>query len=126
MPIPDFQTALRPAVVAIEGDDPKSNAQIRDSVATALKVSDDERKLLILRGKQELLTNSVARALTHNNSATRRSSSVDPFTRCATGPDAMPKPVASPSSACSTGYRRSCCSTREVLRFQRCFRGRLW
>lgn len=41
MPIPDCQTAMRPALVAIEGDDPKSShAQIRDSVASALKVSD--------------------------------------------------------------------------------------
>ena len=65
VPIPDFQTAMRPALVAIDGDDPKSHAQIRDAVAVALGVSDQERLLMIPSGKQELFTNRVAWALTH-------------------------------------------------------------
>ncbi len=65
VPIPDFQTAMRPALAAIEGDEPKSHAQIRDSVADALGVSDEERQLMIPSGRQELFTNRVAWALTH-------------------------------------------------------------
>ncbi len=34
MAIPDFQTMMRPVLVAIEGDEPQSTAQIRDMIAT--------------------------------------------------------------------------------------------
>lgn len=69
VPIPDFQTAMRPALVAIEGDEPKSHAQIRDSVAAALGVTDAERLQMIPSGRQELFTNRVAWALTHMTQA---------------------------------------------------------
>lgn len=69
MPIPDFQTAMRPALVAVDGDEPRSHAQIRDSVAAALGVTDAERLLMIPSGRQELFTNRVAWALTHMNQA---------------------------------------------------------
>lgn len=36
VPISDFKTAMRPALVAIDGDEPKSHTQIRDSVAAAI------------------------------------------------------------------------------------------
>lgn len=65
MPVPDFQTAMRPALVAIDGDEPKSHAQIRDAVAAALGVTDEERQQMLPSGKQELFTNRVAWALTH-------------------------------------------------------------
>ena len=45
--IPDFQTAMRPALLAIDGDEPKSHSQIRDSVATVLGVTYEERLLII-------------------------------------------------------------------------------
>ena len=67
--IPDFQTAMRPALVAIDGDDPKSHAQIRDAVAATLGVTDEERLLMIPSGRQELFTNRVAWALTHMTQA---------------------------------------------------------
>lgn len=60
VPIPDFQTAMRPTMVALDGDEPKSHAQIRDSVAAALGVTDEERKMMIPSGRQELFTNRVA------------------------------------------------------------------
>lgn len=60
---------MRPALVAIDGDEPKSHAQIRDSVAAALGVSDEERLLMIPSGRQELFTNRVAWALTHMTQA---------------------------------------------------------
>lgn len=69
MPIPDFQTAMRPALVAIDGTEAKSHAQIRDGVAAALGVTDEERQQMIPSGKQELFTNRVAWALTHMSQA---------------------------------------------------------
>jgi restriction system protein len=43
---------MRPSLVAVDGGDPKSHAQIRDSVAAVPGVTDEERKLLIRSGKQ--------------------------------------------------------------------------
>jgi restriction system protein len=65
VPIPDFQTLMRPVLVAIEGDEPKSHAQIRDTVAPALNVSDEDRQVMLPSGKQALFTNRVAWAITH-------------------------------------------------------------
>ena len=64
-PIPDFQTLMLPVLVAIEGDEPKSHAQIRDIVAPALNVSDEDRRAMLPSGKQALFTNRVAWAITH-------------------------------------------------------------
>lgn len=63
--IPDFQTLMRPVLVAIEGDEPKSHAQIRDAVAKALNVSDEDRQIMLPSGTQEVFTNRVAWAVTH-------------------------------------------------------------
>ena len=63
MPIPDFQTMMRPVLVAIEGDEPQSTAQIRDMVATVLNISDEERLVMLPSGKQALFTNRVAWAI---------------------------------------------------------------
>jgi len=41
--IPDFQTLMRPVLVAIQGDEPKSHAQIRDIV-----VADPQEKFDII------------------------------------------------------------------------------
>ncbi|KAA8957418.1 restriction endonuclease [Mycobacterium sp.] len=65
MPIPDFQTLMRPVLVAIEGDEPKSHAQIRDLVAPTLNVSDEDRQVMLPSGKQAVFTNRVAWAITH-------------------------------------------------------------
>jgi len=60
---------MRPVLVAIEGDEPKSHAQIRDVVAPVLNVSDEDRKVMLPSGKQELFTNRVAWAITHMTQA---------------------------------------------------------
>ena len=60
---------MRPVLVAIQGDEPKSTAQIRDAVATALGVSDEERQVMLPSGKQPLYTNRVAWAITHMSQA---------------------------------------------------------
>jgi restriction system protein len=36
MAIPDFQTMMRPVLLAVEGDEPRSTAQIRDAVDSGL------------------------------------------------------------------------------------------
>jgi restriction system protein len=67
--IPDFQTLMRPVLVAIDGGEPKSQAQIRDIVATALNVSDEDRQEMLPSGKQARFTNRVAWATTHLSQA---------------------------------------------------------
>jgi restriction system protein len=69
MPIPDFQTMMRPVLVAIEGDEPQSTAQIRDMIATMLNISDEDRLVMLPSGKQALFTNRVAWAITHMSQA---------------------------------------------------------
>jgi restriction system protein len=63
--VPDFQTLMCPVLVAIQGDEPKSPAEIRDIVAAALNVSDEDRQVLLPSGKQALYANRVAWAITH-------------------------------------------------------------
>lgn len=64
VPIPDFQKAMRPALVAIDGDEPKSPPKNGTARPAVLGVSDKERLLMILNGRQELFGNRVAWALT--------------------------------------------------------------
>lgn len=56
---------MRPVLVTIEGDEPKSLAQIRAAVAAALNVSDDDRLVMLASGKQSTFDNRVAWAVTH-------------------------------------------------------------
>jgi len=65
VPVPDFQTLMRPVLVAIDGGEPKSQAQIRDIVASALNVSDDDRQVMLPSGNQAIFANRVAWAITH-------------------------------------------------------------
>ena len=63
--IPDFQTLMRPVLVAVDGEVPKSHAQIRDVVAPVLGVSDEDRQVMLPSGTQALFTNRVAWAISH-------------------------------------------------------------
>ena len=60
---------MRAVLVAIDGDEPRSHAQIRDVVAPALGVTDEERQKMLPSGKQAVLTNRVAWAITHMSQA---------------------------------------------------------
>ena len=51
---------MRPVLVAIEGDEPKSHRQIRDILAPVLNASDEDRRVMPPSGKQALFTNRVA------------------------------------------------------------------
>lgn len=69
MGIPDFQTMMRPVLIAVEGDEPKSQAQVRECVAEALAVSDEDRLVMLASGKQSKFDNRVAWAITHMSQA---------------------------------------------------------
>jgi restriction system protein len=63
--VPDFQTLMRPALQALEGDGSRSLREIRAFVAQALGVSDEDQALLLPSGRQTRYANRVAWALTH-------------------------------------------------------------
>ena len=65
MAIPDFQTLMRPVLVAVDGGQPKSAAQIRDIVAPALGVSDEDRQVMLPSGNEPTFTNRVKWAVKH-------------------------------------------------------------
>lgn len=65
MGIPDFQTVMRPVLVALEDADAKSQPQIREVVAVALGVGEGEQQVMLPSGKQTTFGNRVAWALTH-------------------------------------------------------------
>jgi restriction system protein len=69
MSIPDFQTLMRPVLVAIDGAAPKSQAQIRDIVAPALGVSDADRQVMLPSDNQAIFSNRIAWAITHMSQA---------------------------------------------------------
>jgi restriction system protein len=60
---------MRPVLVAIQGDEPKSQAQIRDIVAPALGVSDEDRQVMLPNHHQAVFSNRVAWAISHMSQA---------------------------------------------------------
>lgn len=60
---------MRPVLIAVEGDEPKSQAQVRECVAEALAVSDEDRLVMLASGKQSKFDNRVAWAITHMSQA---------------------------------------------------------
>lgn len=69
MSVPDFQTIMRPTLVALDGGWPVSVQDLRTSVATALDVSDGDLAELLGSGKQTRFANRVGWALTHMSKA---------------------------------------------------------
>lgn len=63
--IPDFQTMMRPVLVAVDGTEPKSAAEIRDIVAPALGVSDEDRQVMLASGNEPVFTNRAKWAAKH-------------------------------------------------------------
>ena len=50
MPIPDFQTLMRPVLVAHEGGSERSTAVLRDEIAAEFSISEVERQEMIPSG----------------------------------------------------------------------------
>lgn len=69
MAIPDFQSLMRPALVALSDDETHSLQQIREAVAKVLAVTDEEQEKLLPSGKQTTFSNRMAWALTHMGKA---------------------------------------------------------
>lgn len=69
MALPDFQTMMRPCLVALSDGGEHSQQEVRDAVAAALGVTDDERQILLPKGRQPKFSNRVGWALTHMRNA---------------------------------------------------------
>jgi len=60
MPIPDFQTIMRPLLELVSDGKEHSLAEAREELAGIFKLSDDEQKMLLPSGRQATFTNRVA------------------------------------------------------------------
>lgn len=69
VPVPDFQTVMRPTLVALDDGKAHTLQEIRSAVATALGVTEEEQEELLPSGKQTTYSNRVAWALTHMGKA---------------------------------------------------------
>lgn len=67
--VPDFQTIMRPTLVALEDGKSRPLQVIRTSVAEALNVSEDDQAEMLASGKQTRYSNRVAWALFHMSKA---------------------------------------------------------
>lgn len=69
MPVPDFQTVMRPILLALDDGQAHTIQQIREAVATELGVTEDDQQELLPSGKQTTYSNRIAWALTHMGKA---------------------------------------------------------
>ena len=69
MSVPDFQTIMRPTLVALDGGQPVSVQDLRVAVAEALDVREEDQAELLSSGKQTRFSNRVGWALTHMGKA---------------------------------------------------------
>lgn len=65
MTVPDFQSVMRPILVALGDGEPRPVQTIRSMVADALGVSEEDQKELLASGKQTRYSNRIGWALTH-------------------------------------------------------------
>jgi restriction system protein len=65
MPIPDFQSVMRPLMDAISDGNEHSMRETLDRLGDHFELTDEERKRLLPSGRQEVFTNRVAWAKTH-------------------------------------------------------------
>jgi restriction system protein len=65
MPIPDFQSVMRPLMDFISDGKEHSMREALDRLADHFKLAEEERKRLLPSGQQEVFTNRVAWAKTH-------------------------------------------------------------
>ncbi|HEV7804340.1 MAG TPA: winged helix-turn-helix domain-containing protein [Solirubrobacteraceae bacterium] len=69
MPIPDFQTLMRPVLLAHEDGNERSTAELRDAVADAFDITEAERQEMIPSGRARLFDNRIGWTLTHLSQA---------------------------------------------------------
>jgi len=69
VPIPDFQTLMRPVLVAHDDGSERSTAALRDEIAAEFSISEVERQEMIPSGRARLFDNRVGWTLTHLSQA---------------------------------------------------------
>jgi len=65
MPIPDFQSVMRPLMDVISDGKEHSIRETLDRLGDHFELTDEERKRLLPSGRQDVFTNRVAWAKTH-------------------------------------------------------------
>ena len=69
MPIPDFQTVMRPVLEVVRDGVPHALSQVREDVANSFGLTEDERRERITSGTQTTINNRVGWARTYLNKA---------------------------------------------------------
>jgi restriction system protein len=65
MPVPDFQSLMRPTLAVHQDNQPHTSANLRDRLADQLEVSAEDRAVMLPSGRQSVFSNRVAWAVTH-------------------------------------------------------------
>ena len=63
--VPDFQSLMRPCLAVHEDSQPRTSADLRDRLAALMRVTAEDRAILLPSGSQPLFTNRVGWAVTH-------------------------------------------------------------
>ncbi|MFT5129076.1 MAG: restriction system protein, partial [Rhodothermales bacterium] len=69
MPIPDFQTLMRPLLALHEDGQEHVNRDLVVALADAFKLSEEERRVMLPSGRAKLFTNRVGWAKSHMSQA---------------------------------------------------------
>ncbi len=69
MPIPDFQSVMRPVLEVVQDDKPHPLAEVRQRVSDVFGLSEAERRERLTSGKQTVINNRVGWARTYLNKA---------------------------------------------------------
>ncbi|MDU9036311.1 restriction endonuclease [Pseudomonas corrugata] len=69
MPIPDFQSVMRPILATVASSTSLSLSELRERVANEFKLSEEERSERLPSGKQTVINNRVGWARTYLNKA---------------------------------------------------------
>ena len=69
MPIPDFQSVMRPILATVASGTPLTLSELRKRVAEGFKLSEEERSERLPSGKQTVINNRVGWARTYLNKA---------------------------------------------------------
>jgi len=69
MPIPDFQSVMRPTPATIADSTPLALSELRERIANEFQLSEEERSERLPSGKQTIINNRVGWARTYLNKA---------------------------------------------------------
>lgn len=69
MPIPDFQSVMRPILAAVADGVPLALGELRERIAGDFQLTEDERSERLPSGKQTVMNNRVGWGRTYLNKA---------------------------------------------------------